>query len=83
LVEIDETYVGGKPRKDNSGRNANPGGKRGRGTKKTPVVAVIERDTKKVHAKVALPDKDGKKLTGCNRKITLHRKWQIGVLSFW
>lgn len=36
-VEADETYVGGKPR--------NPGAhnKRGRGTKKTPVFAVIER----------------------------------------
>jgi transposase-like protein len=35
-VEIDETYVGGKPR----GRGDN---KRGRGTKKTPVVALVER----------------------------------------
>lgn len=37
IVECDETYVGGKPR--------NPGtGKRGRGTKKTPVFAAVERD---------------------------------------
>ena len=33
-VEADETYVGGKPRY---------GGKRGRGTKKTPVFALVER----------------------------------------
>lgn len=35
-VEADETYVGGKPR--NKGNS-----KRGRGTKKTPVVAVVQR----------------------------------------
>src|SRR5437870_503248 len=38
-IEVDETYVGGKPR---------PGSdeevKRGRGTKKTPVVALVERN---------------------------------------
>jgi transposase-like protein len=37
-VEVDETYVGGKPRKG-TGKH-----KRGRGTKKTPVVALVERD---------------------------------------
>jgi transposase-like protein len=38
-VEIDETYVGGKPRPE----AGEPRPKRGRGTKKTPVVALIER----------------------------------------
>jgi len=38
IVECDETYVGGKPRKP-----ANKKNKRGRGTKKTPVVAIVER----------------------------------------
>jgi transposase-like protein len=39
-VEVDETYVGGKPRPEaGQPRNA----KRGRGTKKTPVVALVER----------------------------------------
>jgi len=68
IVEIDETYVGGKPRKGNKGRNDNgdttTNNKRGRGTSKTPVIGVVDRDNKKVHAKVALPNKDGKKLTG-------------------
>lgn len=38
VVEADETYVGGKPRK---GRDKNS--KRGRGTKKAPVVGIAER----------------------------------------
>jgi transposase-like protein len=41
-VEVDETYVGGKPRK--GGR---PGVK-GRGTSKTPVLVLVERDGKAV-----------------------------------
>lgn len=45
IVEADETYVGGKPRKGN-GNNGNNGEprKRGRGTKKIPVVGVVERN---------------------------------------
>lgn len=37
IVEVDETYVGGKPRIKGIS-------KRGRGTKKTPVFAAVERD---------------------------------------
>ncbi len=62
IVEIDETYVGGKPRKRKL--NGEPKPKRGRGTKKTPVIGIIDRLNRKVHAKVALPDKHGKKLSG-------------------
>ena len=71
IVEIDETYVGGKPRKknnhkdndgDSSGCTTTPN-KRGRGTKKTPVVGVVDRINKKVFAKVAMPNKKGQKLT--------------------
>lgn len=36
-VEVDETYIGGKPRKDKNN-------KRGRGTKKTPVMVLVERN---------------------------------------
>lgn len=61
VIEIDETYVGGKPRK---GKDDDDPPKRGRGTKKTPVVGVVDREGKKIHAKVAKPNKDGKKLTG-------------------
>jgi transposase-like protein len=42
IVEVDETYVGGKPRKT---ANSEPA-KKGRGTKKIPVVAAVERDGK-------------------------------------
>ena len=39
-VEVDETYVGGKPRKGTGPY------KRGRGTDKTPVMVLVERDGK-------------------------------------
>ncbi len=42
IVEADETYVGGKPRKKNNRDDDTPN-KRGRGTKKTPVLGAVER----------------------------------------
>jgi len=67
IVEIDETYVGGKPRKKNNHNDKNDPpatpNKRGRGTKKTPVVGVVDRINKKVFAKVAMPNNKGQKLT--------------------
>ncbi|MBM4132732.1 MAG: IS1595 family transposase [Nitrospira sp.] len=42
IVEADETYIGGKPRKPNRRDNDKPN-KRGRGTKKTAVIGVVER----------------------------------------
>lgn len=67
IVEIDETYVGGKPRKENvhNERETNEKhNKRGRGSKKTPVVGIKERSSGKIHAVVSLPMEDGKNLTG-------------------
>jgi transposase-like protein len=66
IVEIDETYVGGKSRKSNKRDNDNKGSglKRGRGTKKTPIIAVVDREERKVFAKVANPNRRGQKLTG-------------------
>ena len=68
IVEIDETYVGGKPRKsnehdDDAPKGTGTGAKRGRGTDKTPVVGMIDRNNKKVFAKIAMPNGEGKKLT--------------------
>jgi len=50
IVEADETYIGGKPRKGNTKKGG--GNKRGRGTKKTPVVGVVERIKGKGRIKV-------------------------------
>lgn len=68
IVEIDETYVGGKPRKgnkhDDSDKEDDNKSKRGRGTSKTPVIGVKERNTGKVHAVVANYNEEGKQLSG-------------------
>ena len=53
IVEADETYVGGKPRKGNKRDDDTPS-KRGRGTKKVPVIGAVERGGRVV-AKVASP----------------------------
>lgn len=51
LVEVDETYVGGKPRRTNKKDDHTPN-KPGRGTKKTAVIGAVERGGQ-VIAKVA------------------------------
>lgn len=53
IVEADETYIGGKPRKGNKRRGGKPN-KRGRGTKKAAVIGVVERHGRVV-ARVAKP----------------------------
>ena len=63
IVEIDETYVGGKPRKHVHNDDDEPKIKRGRGTKKMPVVGVVDRINKKVYAKISPPNSEGMKLT--------------------
>ena len=56
IIEADETYIGGKPRKPNKREDFEPS-KRGRGTEKTAVIGAVERGGKVV-AQVA------EKLTG-------------------
>ena len=51
IIEADETYVGGKPRRTNVRDEATPA-PRGRGTNKTPVIGAVERGGK-VTAQVA------------------------------
>ncbi len=51
IIEADETYIGGKPRKRNKKEDREPV-KRGRGTSKTAVIGAVERGGKVV-AKVA------------------------------
>lgn len=55
VVEMDETYVGGKPRKGKK-YDDDDKPKRGRGTKKAPVVGAVERNGK-VSAKAVSKDK--------------------------
>jgi len=43
IVEADETYIGGKPRRSNRRDGDQPPAKRGRGTAKIPVLGAIER----------------------------------------
>ena len=56
IVEIDETYIGGKPRKGTKGDGPDGSPPRGRGTKKAPVTGSIERGGK-VAAKATAKDK--------------------------
>ena len=64
IVEMDETYVGGKPRKGKHYDDPNDKPKPGRGTKKTPVVGAVERQGE-VRAKVVNKDQlKGKDLSG-------------------
>ncbi len=67
IIEMDETYVGGKPRKENKKDDDNnkPNNPRGRGTKKTPVVGMVERRGKVKDvavSKLELKAKDLRKL---------------------
>lgn len=68
IVEVDETYVGGKPRKENVHFEMETNekfNKRGRGSSsKTPVIGVKERSSGRVHCVVATANADGQKLTG-------------------
>ena len=49
IVEADEAYVGGKPRKSNKrDDDSNPPAKRGRGTSKLPIIGVVARGGKVV-----------------------------------
>lgn len=70
IVEADETYVGGKPRKGNKRDDDKPN-KRGRGTKKVPVIGAIERGGRVV-ARVAT-DLSGKGIVRFLRE-TVHRR---------
>jgi transposase-like protein len=53
VVEVDETYIGGKPRK---GTGEKP--RFGRATKKTPVVALVERGGRVRAKKMVRPNKE-------------------------
>lgn len=68
IVEADETYVGGRPRRTNRAEYAVTH-KRGRGTSKTPVIGLVERGGK-VIARVARPEEISSK--GLTKFIRQH-----------
>ncbi len=87
LVEMDETFIGGKPRPGSGGESP----KRGRGTKKTPVVGMVERGGR-VKAGIAKKDSlTAPKLSALVRRnvdiansilITDEYKGYLGIKSF-
>jgi len=71
IVEMDETYIGGKPRKGNIGSSGQDGGnksRRGRGTTKTPVVGMLERGGRVRTKVVKKDDLTAKKLSALVRQ---------------
>ena len=71
VVEMDESYIGGKPCKGNLGSSGQNGGdkaKRGRGTKKTPVIGMLERGGRVRTQVVKKGDLTAKKLSALVRR---------------
>jgi transposase-like protein len=69
IVEVDETYVGGKPRKGDGEVH-----RRGRGTKKTPVVALVQRGGKVISRPVEKVNADtlkGAIKEGCHKNTRI------------
>lgn len=60
IVEADEAYIGGKPRKKNRGDGGPRGGKRGRGTAKAPILGAVERGGRVVAKMVETKDLSAK-----------------------
>ena len=68
IIEADETYIGGKPRKENKKEDRKPA-KRGRGTSKTTVIGAVERGGEVVAQVV-------ENLTGRTILLYCHRKFR-------
>ena len=71
IIEADETFIGGKPRKRNSRKSRKPA-KRGRGTKKTAIIGTVERGGN-VKAQVA-DDLTGRGIQGRTLRVRFIRK---------
>jgi len=63
IVEMDETYIGGKPRKGTKGEGKDGKHKPGRGTKKAPVIGAVQRE-----GSVAAKAVDKKNMKGRNMR---------------
>ena len=92
IVEMDETYIGGKPRKGTKGEGPDDKHLRGRGTKKAPVIGAVERGGR-VTAKAVQKDKmKGRHMRAFVRDridtsraslMTDEYKGYLGVISVW
>ena len=69
IVEMDETYVGGKPRKGNGPKSTKPNAKRGRGTNKLAVVGIVERNGRAVARSFDGMKLSVKNLTGFHKSV--------------
>jgi transposase-like protein len=72
IVEMDEVYIGGKPRKGNTGSSGQGGGKktnRGRATLKMPVMGIVERNGRAIARAV---DRDELTMDGISRFVRRH-----------
>lgn len=72
IVEMDECYIGGKPRKGN-GPGQGGTSKRGRGTSKTPVVAIAERNGRAIAKAFTRARLDAENLTRFFMTVVDHR----------
>ncbi len=72
IVEMDETYVGGKPRKGTKGDRPDGKHTRGRGTKKTPVIGAVERG-----GRVTAKATDKGKLKGKNLRAFVRERVDV------
>ncbi len=57
IIEADETYIGGKPRKKNKRSDDEPA-KRGRGTQKAAIIGAVQRGGKVVANKWQINSQD-------------------------
>ena len=84
LVEMDEAYIGGKPRKyppklyDPETYSETEKLTTGRGTTKTAVAGLKERRSGRVYTQVMPPDKSGKKVSGPQLKAVIDKTCNSG-----
>ena len=69
ICEMDEAYIGGKPRKGVKGNGSGGKNKPGRGTKKAPVIGVVERGGKAVAKAVPKDKMKGRNLRAFVRRF--------------
>lgn len=80
IVELDEAFIGGKPRNRNV-KSSTSLSNYGQGTEKTPIFGILEKETGRIFGKVMFPDEFGRRLSSeqleavfnevCKEKVTV------------